>query len=118
MTDTLRPDGKPRLATGHRGCAYDGGDYTAPLCKNPPRWHIVQGDLEALVPYIACDDHRHIVIADALDYHEIGECCGEPGAMWMFREVQGRSWCFQPGDEQQLHEAIAAPEPGKEPVTT
>lgn len=118
MKNTLLPNGEPRLPTGHRGCSYDGGDYTAPLCTNPPKWHVVHGDLDNLETYIACDTHAPIVIAEAVDYHQIGECCGEPGARWMFREVQGKSWCFQEGDEQKLHEALSAPEPIKEPAKT
>lgn len=116
MRNTFFPDGTPRLPTGHRGCTYDGCDYTAPLCDLPPTWHVVHGDLDNLDPYIACDTHAPIVINDALDYHQIGECCGEPGAKWMFREIQGKSWCFQEGDEQQLHEAIAAPEVAKDGI--
>lgn len=86
----------------HRGCTFDGGDPNGPLCANTATWHVIHVEGDEFALYLACPEHLPFIATGAVDYHTVGECCGEPGAKWQFRHMPGESFCFQGGDEQKL----------------
>ena len=108
--------GHPREVAYRRGCTFDKGNPHGPLCTNPAVLHIVHIEDGELIPYLTCHKHERFIMPGAADFHTVGECCGEPGALWQFRHFQGDGFCFQDADEQRFHEELAEPTVATVPV--